>query len=320
MTTLVGSTALSQPSRPANVRLEVTSAPQGAACATEPELRAAVERHLDRPVFGDQKPDLTIRIAFRRADEESFAADVVLSDPRGRSLGEREIRARGRECHVLDPSLVLVLALLVESPPEPEPPTLPPPPRSETTGPIPPPMREAPSVRFTLAAAGAVSLGLLPGVAAGAELSSGSWFSSGWGLGLLAALYPYDEEERSEAGSGARFRSAEIGLEGCGKLAGADTIPGLFACLGASGGAVQARGFGFDDNRGESSPFSLAAARVGGFLGLGGGVLGVASLRAGVPLVRASYRFTPAGGEPETLFRTAPIALSASLGAGFALP
>jgi hypothetical protein len=257
---------------------------------------------------------------------------------KGRPFGVREIRSPARHCSALDESVPLVVALLVDAPPDPpEPEPEPVPPPAETPLGEPPPVAKPPEpprpvrlalpattpaprtpIRWELNLGAAGLLGLLPTFGVGAELGVGVDIPALTRVrGFLSGYLP-NREQRAGNASGVELSILRAGLEICpfesasgGFLAG--------ACVGQVVSRVHAEGFGFFQNeRGDRLSYGL---RAGAFALLR--VAGSLHLRAGlaveVPLQRTNYAFRAADGSSEFLYRSAPFGGSGDLGVLFAL-
>ena len=117
-------------------RLELHSAEATASCIEKRELEVAVERRLRRKVFREPA-GLVFDVRLARS-EQGWTAELVLFDAQGRELGRRALDTKARDCSALDASLALVVALLVDSPPEPPPPVETAPAGPPVTPPVPP--------------------------------------------------------------------------------------------------------------------------------------------------------------------------------------
>src|SRR3954447_18622305 len=86
-------------------------------CLRAAAIERAVERRLRRHVFArDESPDLRIDVALAREADGAWSARLVLRGRRGAELGARELDTHAAHCSALDDALVLVVALLVDSP------------------------------------------------------------------------------------------------------------------------------------------------------------------------------------------------------------
>lgn len=87
------------------------NAPPG--CLTAAELARSVERRLGRPVFGLRGSRHVDGVVTQAVDAPRWRAQLSAVDEHGTVVGSREITADGDDCHCLDDSLVLVLAVAI---------------------------------------------------------------------------------------------------------------------------------------------------------------------------------------------------------------
>src|SRR5258706_8149963 len=100
--------------------LEVQSDEGTGECAEGAALAVSVERRLKRRVFVPRDGELRVKVSFARAGA-TFRALVELRSSDGALRGNRELTTSAAHCSALDDSLALVVALLVDDPPEPQP-------------------------------------------------------------------------------------------------------------------------------------------------------------------------------------------------------
>jgi len=309
-------------------RLELVRAPGTESCIEKRALERAVERRLHRTVF-EEPAELLVEVRLAKAKND-WKAGIVLHDKHGRELGRRELDTAAKDCSALDASLALVLALLVDAPPEPPPepmktPSGTPPaaeksPRSPTPIVLPKdtfaprePWRFVP----TIALAGAVDR--LPGFAFGPRL--GVEFLPPRFLEFrlsVGALLPYDETEEGER-FGASFGLVDALVEIC-PLGFATTAVRVSGCLGQSIGRLSVTGFGFDENRQETSTLDLVlTAGLSSWFAVAG-PLGVRlGLAAGFPLSRNSYGWRTPSGSRQEFWRRGYVVGSGDVAVGLTL-
>lgn len=322
----------------ASARLELERTDEARSCIEEKRLVRAVERRLRRAAFDPaQEATLFVHVALSRREAE-FVAAIELSDAEG-VLGRRELATLARHCSALDDSLALVVALLVESPPERvvPPPAAPaqvgaqpgvPPAPEEASLPAPAEVSEhAPTtleipketfaprepLRFALRGSVLGAAGLLPNVALGPELGFGVHVPHGPWVRLSVEAYIRQTESVS-SDAGARLARQRFGLEVCAPEVG---FPWLALCLGQRVGAFSAAGFGFDHS---FDRLVVTFALVGGpdltfplgrYLSLSFGA------RLELPLSRHRVDAGLSDGSARELFAEAPV--SATLRAGLEL-
>lgn len=90
-----------------------------------------MEVRLGRAVFARREhADVRVELSlYRPASGAGFGAELVLVTLRGVQLGTRALQVSGDDCRALDPSLALVLALMLDVPRHSLPQPPPPPPR-----------------------------------------------------------------------------------------------------------------------------------------------------------------------------------------------
>jgi hypothetical protein len=298
-------------------------------CLSAKQLEAAVEQRLARDVFlQGEAMSLAVSVHFTH-ESGSFLAVITLSDTQGRALGVREIQTPAKHCSALDESLPLVVALLVDSPPEPRE-TEPPPSTSATAKPQPTPAApdtvrlslpeetHAPRmpVRWDISVSALASLGVLPGLGFGLELGIGADIPEVTRLRAFVDGYLPNREERDDRPSaGVEVSLVRVGLEVC----PLETAPGTLVILGCVGQTLtrtHAQGFGFYENSSATRLLYGLFGRATGLLDLGGGIYLRASLGVDVPLQRSNYAFVGADGTSAVLFRSSPVGGGAEVGAG----
>ncbi|HEV8548518.1 MAG TPA: hypothetical protein VGQ57_05805 [Polyangiaceae bacterium] len=318
------------------VELALTRGEGTGGCLDSSALEKAVERRLEHPVFTSSTPvDLRLELAFEETPRRGFSAAIVLRDRTGAEIGRRELTTASRQCSVLDDSLALVIALLVDSPEARERATAAPPTASTSPSlpanapPVPPPapapirVTIPPDVlparepyRVDVAATVAALVGPLPGLAWGPELTLAVRPPHFVELRLRPAFFPTRQVEGPSAGRGGRLSLVQVGLDVCPIEQELETLR-FSGCVGQSIGWVNAEGFGFVRNGDPSSwvySLGLAAGALWFparplFLSLG--------LTAAVPLERDSYVSLGPNGTSLEVFRPAP--LSGELTAGLGL-
>jgi hypothetical protein len=321
------------------VTLAVTRGEGTGGCIREGAVERAVERRLHRRVFAETGPaDLRIDLVLAREAGRTWSAKLVLRGPDGAELGARELDTRAPHCSSLDESLVLVVALLVDSPeahdafeaaksartaPEREAPRPPPPAPPKVPKPTPielPPDTFAPRepYRFELGAGAGVLAGVLPGLPLGVSLTLGVRPPHFFELRVRPQLFFPHEARAPAADRGGRFSLVTVALELC-PLDETSGQSSFFGCVGQRVGRVAARGFGFQET--ERSVELYYA------LGVSGGVafwfarpLGVTlELGAEAPLTRDAYFSRGPNGEQRKIFQASPLAGAATAGLLLAL-
>ncbi len=332
---VVSATARARPT----AKLELTKTEEAAECVSQARLERTVEARLRRAVFKAKgEPDLRLRVELSRRDGAWFAA-LALSDARG-PLGDRELSSEARHCSALDESLALVVALLVDTPPQrpaPAPPAEAPsaPPAASPAAPAPPspatpappsPVAPAPPTRlelpadafaprqpwdFATRASGLASVGLLPSAAFGIELMAAARPPRGPWLRVLAEL-DFPSEVRSN-GYGVSLSALRFGFEicsGAGELGAAR----FDICAGQRVGRLHSKGSGFDHNLTGSHTYFGLVAGGDGFIPLGRYVAAVVGARLELPLSRDRFAGRDDSGVSRQLFRPSAVAGLGKLG------
>jgi hypothetical protein len=320
--------ASAEPPR-ASATLKVSGETGTDKCLSAKELEAAVEQRLARDVF-PQSGAMSLAVSVHFTHEGgSFLAVITLSDTQGRALGVREIQTPAKHCSALDESVPLVVALLVDSPPEPrETEPAPPPSATEVPKPAPAPPdtvrlslpkeTHAPRtpVRWDVSVSALASFGVLPGLGLGLELGIGADIPAVTRLRAFVDGYLPNREQREDRQSaGVEVSLVRVGLEVC----PLETAPGTFVILGCVGQTLtrtHAAGFGFYENSSATRLLYGLFGRAAGLLDLGSGLYLRASLGVDVPLQRSNYAFVGADGTSAVLFRSSPVGAGAEFGAG----
>lgn len=304
---------------PVHATLDWHRLPGGQSCSDAATLERAVESRLGRKVFvprGAADVVVVARIGPARRGA-GWVIDLELRTASGQVIGTRELTSAAPSCSALDPSVALVVALMVDIPKSDVPAPAPAPkravPRPEKPTPIRLPVEPARAwrVHVELAASGAV--GVLPGAIAGVSL--------GWGLdppGLFlieldASLYP--KADVAQNGAGSRFSLASAELDLC-PLEVGRSQPWLWGCVSQRLGEISGEGFGFSENLRQSRAFYSAGLRARAAVELAGPLKLVGSVGGEVPVTRDRFIYRDATGRTVELFRMAPIFGSAELGLG----
>jgi hypothetical protein len=304
--------------------LDVKRAPGAERCLDAPTLAKAVEARLGRSVFANASPELRVTVALERLPDGIWRAQLLLEDAKGEALGRRELVSAEPSCEALDPSLALVVALLVDAPPTPPlapptptdastaPPPAPPPPTPIRIPPAPPTPDEP--WQFGAALSAALSLGWLPSVAPGASLALSAEPPRLPELVVFAQLFAPRRTE-SAGGGGVEVSLLRLGLAVCPSVYRGTSLR-VAACVGQTVGRTRATAFGFDENRRAAD--LTYAVEVGGLLQVS--LVGPLVFRAfsgfEAPLTRNVY---VSGPERSVLFRSSPLAARGEMGLGVEL-
>lgn len=291
---------------PALVHLAYERAASASGCQAPEELRSAVETRLGRTVFVPQeRADFVAEVrAYRRV--RRYVITLSLVDASGRRLGERRLETRARHCSALDDSLALVLSLAVDV----RRPTGAPPFGAASPAALPalapvalstplyvPEATLAPRASVVLRPSLGVAfgVGLLPHLALGAQARLGLVVPRFWPVVVDATLW---HPQRLGDEQGVRFALQTLRLGVCPWQGVARGVE-LSVCFDELFGALQAKGFGFDEaetvERWLAAFGAGATARYGfgpGFVEAAGSLL--------VPVVQRRYFYTD--GQQVTLY------------------
>jgi hypothetical protein len=257
-------------------------------------LERVVEARLHRKVWTeDDAADVAVAVRFSR-DPGGWTAEIELREPDGSAIGTRTLRTAAPHCSALDEPTALAVALMVDVP-------------REAT-----PARRGPwHYEASLLALGLI--GVLPGLGEGARLVAGVRPPGLplFGLEVTRTL----SQDASGHGGGVSLGLQTVGLFVCPLRARRRGLQGT-ACAGAAVGRIEAVGFGFDQDRKESRPYSGVGARLRG----GTRLVGPLELRAGLgaEAVLVQYRFVHqgSGGTREVLYRLSRVSGLVELGLG----
>jgi hypothetical protein len=314
--------------RELSARVESARDPGAEACMTDAALVRAVERRLRRPVFRGSAPDLTVRVHFDRPDN-TFRVRLELADAKG-PLGTRELATEAKHCSALDDSLALIVALLVDAPPEREAAVAP---AAEASATEPQPVRALPkraptsillpaetlapreSVRLGARASATGAFGLLPGVALGLELGLEVRFPHVPRVVVLAGGFLSKRESVAGRDAGATLAVHRAGLFLCPELASSGSLA-IEACAGQYVGRFTADGFGFARNLGTERLYFAVAAGADLRVGAAGWLDILLGVRAELPLTRDEFTGRMAQGEVIPVFRQSVVAGAVQTGLG----
>ncbi len=275
-------------------------------CIDAAALAKLVEATLGEQVFhGDATPAATLDGAVVKSSE-GYGAHVVLRARGGAVLAERDLDTPSDDCSRLDESLAVVVAMMVDAVPEPEAqarrplrvaPAPPHPPIARSSE-----LREKlPSEKVPLSgeveAGGAVAIGLLPDVSAGAFVRGGLHLRR-WSVEL--AGFGWSASDATLLGSGARISAWAGELSGCGALV-EGARASLRACLALGVGFTDATPIALEGGAETRQPLVYDAVALDGALRVAGPLW--LHLRAGVcnPFVAPSYYFYAADGSRQDL-------------------
>jgi hypothetical protein len=214
-------------------------------CISIVELEEQIEAVLGRnAITNAESADVTLTVQVEVVSR-SFLAILTLAARDGALLGVRTIEHRGDACDVLEGSLVVVAAMMVdlrelESRLDLRP--LDPPETGPSEGGIIPELSPPPqeSWRVSIWGAGTASYGLVPGFAGNISFGALARPPGFWPLELSADFFP---ETGTSGSEGVAVLAATASFAICAPLDGEGWALGL--CAGGSGGILRGRGFGF---------------------------------------------------------------------------
>lgn len=250
-------------------QLELSRSAAASSCLDAVALTRSVEKRLRRRVFA-RDGALVLRVALDRRGAD-WVAELSLGDAVG-PLGERSLSTGASHCSALDDSLALVVALLVDTPPQR-------PvqaadqrapaeraveaaagkPAENSAEPSPLPRASTPLVlpadtwaprepwHFAVRAGGSLQLGALPGLAYGAGLGVSARVPHGPWLRLNGDFLAPKESHTGDGSRGVRLASQRMGLLVCGRAAHWGSIDWEI-CAGQRVGRITAQGLGFDQS------------------------------------------------------------------------
>jgi hypothetical protein len=321
------------------VALELSRGDGTEACMRQSAVEHAVERRLRRHVFVKTDPaDLHIAIAFAKDPQGAWTAKLSLRGRNGGELGARELDTHASHCSALDDALVLVVALLVDSPEaraeltQPAPPPKPPeepvaeaphPPSVAAERPTPielPPETYAPRepYRIEIAASVVGAAGVLPGIALGGELMLGVTPPHFIELRLRPSGFLPKTEHTPSPDRGGRFSLITVGLDACPLDHDAGRLR-FAACAGQRVGSMHAEGFGFRQSASSSELYYALGASAGAAFWFAPPVGVRLGLDLEAPLTRNAYFSLGPSGERREIFRPSPIVGAVSAGLALSL-
>jgi hypothetical protein len=329
--TLLPRAAAAETPRVLVATLEVQREPGTERCIDEAALARAVEERLARPVFNVRNPpDLKVQLRLARPLPNEWQGALTLLDVNGNELGRRELVTKAKDCSALDASLALVVALLVDAPPNMPPPPSPaePAPAAEPAPSAPPPKPPAPTRlvvprdtfaprepwRVALYAAATGLVGLAPRPLFGAALTLDLHPPQLFGLRASAEFLPKARLE-FEPERGAELTLVRFGLALCPLEADAGIL-NFELCAGQEVGWLGVTGYGFDENLDSGELAYALEASGSAFLRLAAGLGLWVSVAAEAPLVRNAYFSGTEQGARADLYRAKPVASNAQIGAG----
>ena len=291
--------------------LSWTRLPGAEQCIDAPALARAVEARIGEVLVTPSHADVSIEGRIAPRSGGGWRAVVAVAHPGQAATSQRSIETSTKDCHVLDGSLALVVALLVD--PTGAPPAPPAPPEVIIRE-VRVPVIIYDPWHLAIAVRGVGEWGALASVTGGGELAAIVSPPGLWDLELSASWDRSASVTTDLAGRDVRESLAGVALAACpGWPIGALR---LAACGGVRLSRFAWRGRGFDQDLDGSAliPAITAEARLelplARWLGLAAGI----GLRVPVRGVDLSYeRSASAGGEVVEIDRTG-LSLAASLG------
>jgi len=315
---------------PTTASLSWVRLPGSESCVPAQSLARDVEKHLGKNVF--VSPSVAGLVIEGRVEPEArggFSATLHATRADGTDLGVRTLASKpGETCRSLDENLALVLALMIDPdavartrdlhaapPPSPPPPN--PPPRvviktERVLVPVDRPQSEDP---WTGEARAAITLsgGVLPGAALG-FLASGQVDPPGfWPVELTG--YGWTEREAKVAGGGATFSMMAASMSVCPSTSVTDSLHAT-ACAGFLGGAMRARGFGFDQINEGTKPVVALVSSLRLALDLSGPLFVSTGVGLHAAVVRPRYLLNEPDGSERDVFQMASVGGMGEFGLG----
>jgi len=247
------------------VALDYQIAPELAGCPDADEFRASVARQLGYDPF---RPDADRRVEVRIARKEiGFDGRIRWSDAGGKWVGDRRLASRRSDCGEIAASLAFAVVVQVQllaalAPPAPEP-VAPPPPPPPPPPPVPvvsavvvapPPRPPEGRLRLVVGLGPSLAFNLAPRpTGMGRLFVAGRWPRLSLELAVDLAL-PASQQEVD--GSGFRLDRFAAGAAACGHASA------FAACVTATVGLLEARGFGVDQAASPTGWFSALGGRL----------------------------------------------------------
>ena len=305
-----------------------------AECDRAAVVRAGVEAYLGRAAFGAEG-GVVVRVRLSRIHEQNGArvvAQVTQEDASGKQWGERSV-VGDESCASLDEPLTLVVALLVDAPPEPAEavtPPEPPAPVAEPAKPTPPEPDEpveiatAPSLERSLVAPahsawlglGLVAMGALPSAGFGAGLVASLKPRGFWGFGVEAGGLV---SERKRLASGSLEASLLVLRVSVCPLQGIAGEAWWSACGSFGAARLRLESHGLLEARARSEWIAMPSlsARAAWLVSKPWALVG--GLEAAFPVSPDRYVYRDREGARQTAFEMNPLLLTANLGVGVIL-
>jgi hypothetical protein len=297
-------------------------------CLSASDLAARVEKRLGRSVFvppGAADVAIEGRVELR-PNKKGFRMVVRGVRRDGTEIGARELDSARPDCHALDDTVALVVALMIDpeaDAPKPPPPAPDPPPPEreivhervivhEVERPLPP----APPSRLLVDAyaAGTLAFGRVPGTAPGLALAVRIGPRN---FPVEAALGTIPSGSLRSGDVSASYWLLEAGLAICPAVPlGEGGRIELGGCAGARIGNVRMRGDGFASNAEVDRPLVDASLGPRALVVLAPPVFAIAGVTAVVPFVRQRTTYTASDGSQLLLYERAAVGAEAVIGVG----
>jgi hypothetical protein len=282
-------------------------------CVTVESLGRDVEQRLQRRVFVAQgTADLSVLVTYSRGFG-AFYADVQLHGAEGKVLGHRRLAAQGKDCSVLDESLALVIALMVDLTRDevksrnetrlvPE--------ASDMSIPTPTRARTDRWYSISLQATGA--LGNIPHFGFGGRLSTELTLTNAWSLDAgISSFLPMTRDDA--ANKGARFTLHAVDLGGCVAVT-RSPMASTGLCAGTDLALETATGLGYAKRHSGRSMLVNPFAKLQGTYWMSRQLGLKAALGIAIPLIRDEFYAVRADGTTVSVFRAAAIVPIAQFG------
>jgi hypothetical protein len=314
-------------------------------CIQSAAVEHAVERRLRRPVFASKDAaDLGIEVALAREPDGAWSAKLVLRGRDGSEIGSRELDTHASHCSSLDDALVLVVALLVDSPEAraqtskaaavpptsatpspaeaPKPPPNPSPPNAPQVGSRIelPPDTYAPREPYRVEVAASVvgSMGAVPDIALGGELLLGVRPPHFIELRVRPTGLLPKTEAAPTSDRGGRFSLLTVALDACPLEHEVQKLR-FVGCVAQRVGRMHAEGFGFHQSASSSELYYALGISAGAAFWFAPPVGVRVGLDVEAPLTRDAYFSVGAAGERREIFRPSPVVGAATVGLALSL-
>jgi hypothetical protein len=327
--------------------------PGAESCLPAQALAERVESRVGRVLFVSvAEAGLSVDGWVRPGTPDGWEVTLDVSEPGGRVLGRRELRFDGRDCHAIDESVALVIAITLyprtglvdggiplspetnarlqalfgSEPVDPDPRELPlatatvvPAPGADPRASrAPEPARPASPERVRVTIGGVLALGQIPGLRPGVTAQVWLLPEGIWPIGVHGLWLAPSTAEAADVDGVAAFQLLAAGLSSC----PFEPLPAIdgYVCIGAEAGRLRVASEGFAFGNGTRND---AIANLMAQLLLVPALSSVLRLQLGldliVPLLQRGYSVEAPDGRPTPLFRMPQLAARLQLGLALSL-